>query len=120
MKLARTHGYPYLATVAGDTPFFPADLVKLLVARAKQRDGIVIARSEGFPQPVFGLWPTNLADDLNNWLTEGKTNKVMAWVRTHAHDFIDFDQKGQIDPFFNINTPDDLSLAESLMEAEAI
>ncbi len=120
MLWARKHDYPYLASVAGDTPFFPTDLVARLAASSESGDRIVIARSQGFPQPVFGFWPTRLTDDLHQWLSKGESNKVMAWVRTHTHDFVDFDQTGQIDPFFNINTPEDLSLAESILEAEAV
>ncbi|MEM9574649.1 MAG: molybdenum cofactor guanylyltransferase MobA, partial [Pseudomonadota bacterium] len=87
---ARKSDYSHLATVAGDTPFFPADLVSRLAKEAQDKNTIVIAKSGGFPQPIFGLWPVSLVDDLNNWLSSGNTNKVMAWVRTHAHRFAEF------------------------------
>lgn len=117
---ARSHNYSHLATVAGDTPFFPPDLVPRLIGAAPDTKSIVIAKSGGFPQPIFGLWPTELADDLDAWLRTGKTNKVMAWVRTHSHSFVEFDEIGGVDPFFNINTPEDLINAEKIMISEVV
>ncbi len=120
LAYAKTQNYSHLATVACDTPFFPSDLVSKLIEEAPHSETIVIAKSGGFPQPIFGLWPTELADDLRAWLREGKTNKVMAWVRTHSHSFVDFDDSGDVDPFFNINTPEDLIKAEKIMISEAV
>lgn len=120
LLFAKSHNYSHLATVAGDTPFFPANLAQHLAKAAPDDKTIVIARSGGFPQPIFGLWPTCLADDLNAWLSAGKTNKVMAWVRTHSHLFVEFDAENQVDPFFNINTPQDLITAEKIMKSEVI
>lgn len=117
---AKSHNYSYLATVAGDTPFFPSNLAPRLAGAAPDKNTIVIARSGGFPQPIFGLWPTGLAGDLNDWLSLGKTNKVMAWVRTHSHAFVEFDVESEVDPFFNINTPEDLITAEKIMKSEVI
>lgn len=106
----------HLLTVASDTPFFPENLVEALCA-AHKSEHIIIARSGGFPQPVFGLWPIALADDLHQWLLAQKPNKVMAWVRSHPHVFVDF-EIGAIDPFFNINTAENLAEAESLLAKE--
>lgn len=115
---ARKFEYDHLVTVAGDTPFFPRNLVPSLANAALDDRTIVIAKSEGFPQPIFGLWPTILADNLSDWLKEGQTNKVMAWVRTHPHQFVAFDAAHDVDPFFNINTPEDLIKAEVIMTSE--
>lgn len=115
---AKNNNYDHLVTVAGDTPFFPANLASDLANAAPDSTTIVIARSGGFPQPIFGLWPTCLADDLHTWLSEGQTNKVMAWVRTHPHEFVEIDPDQDVDPFFNINTPEDLVAAEKIMEGE--
>ena len=115
---ARETNYSYLATVAGDTPFFPADLVPRLAKAALDENTLIIAKSGGFPQPIFGLWPVSLVDDLNNWLSAGNTNKVMAWVRTHSHRFVEFEEMDGLDPFFNINTPDDLEAAEHIISKE--
>lgn len=117
---ARNSNYNHLATVAGDTPFFPNDLVSRLAKAAPDENTIVIAKSGGFPQPIFGLWPVSLADDLNIWLSTGNTNKVMGWVRTHSHRFVEFEEMDGIDPFFNINTPDDLDAAEHIIAKEVV
>ena len=115
---AQKCNHSHLVTVAGDTPFFPADLASRIVAAAPNENTIIIAKSGGFPQPIFGLWPATLTDDLHKWLSAGNTNKVMAWVRTHPHQFVEFEAVGQSDPFFNINTPEDLAVAEKIIESE--
>lgn len=117
LHLEITH-HSHLVSVAGDTPFFPEDLVSRLAQKAPDDETIVIARSDGFPQPVFGLWPSALTSDLNTWLSAGNSNKVMAWVRTHPHCFVDFEATRERDPFFNINTPEDLALAEQVVAEE--
>jgi molybdopterin-guanine dinucleotide biosynthesis protein A len=38
----------------------------------------------------------------------------MAWVRSHPHIFVDFPFEKEFDPFFNINTPEDLTIADRL------
>lgn len=106
----------HLVTVAGDTPFFPLDLVPILSRGAPSSDTIVIAQSQGNNHAVFALWPLNLCDNLQEWLRNTDTLKVMAWVKMHPHHFIEFPLENGLDPFFNINTPDDLKMAERFME----
>ncbi len=104
-----------VVTVAGDTPFFPRDLVARLQQAAG--DGIALAATDtpdkGLRrQPTFGLWPTALRDDLRAALKAG-TRKVVAWTDRHAAATARFDA-GDSDPFFNVNTPEDLALAREL------
>ena len=66
----------FIVTAACDTPFFPEDLVaKFLAAAGGAYPAIVLAKSGGRIQPVFGLWPVALADDLADALASG-TRKV--------------------------------------------
>lgn len=105
----------FIVTAAADTPFFPHTLVERLMAALDEDQAIVLAKSNGRTHPVFGLWPVELADDLENWLTDPENRKILTWVNRHPNKVVEFaeDEGGQPgDPFFNINTPDDLRSAE--------
>ena len=108
-------GASHIVTVAADTPFFPRDLVCRLDAAAGA-SGLAVAatRRDGRVQrhPTFGLWPVALRDDLRAALADG-CRKVSVWVDRHHGHVAEFDTH-PFDPFFNINTPHDLSVAEDL------
>lgn len=109
----------HVMTAACDTPFFPADIAARLSAAAGAADAdIAIAASGGQGHFVFGLWPVALADDLEAYLAEGR-RKVQDWIARYAHvtvDFLPVEIGGaSVDPFFNINTPEDLAQAEALL-----
>jgi molybdopterin-guanine dinucleotide biosynthesis protein A len=105
-----------IVTCAADTPFFPADLVARLQAGAGP-SGLCLAASPdeaGVLQrhPTFGLWPVALRDDLRAALTGG-LRKIVLWTDSHGAGTAVFDSK-PFDPFFNVNTPEDLARAEAL------
>ena len=113
-------GYGHVVTVAADTPFFPDDLVRRFVGDAKTAGTVVMARSQGNPHPVFALWPVSLAGDLADWLERGETLKVRAWAERHRLVYSDFPPRPDgVDPFFNVNTPDDLATAEAILSGAA-
>lgn len=102
----------HIATVAVDTPFFPTDLVARLGAAG--REG-AMARTGGRVHPVFALLPLRLAADLAGFLAAGKSLRAADWLTRHDVVAVDFDvSAGGVDPFFNINTPDDLATAEAI------
>jgi molybdopterin-guanine dinucleotide biosynthesis protein A len=106
-------------TAACDTPFFPADLVARLGAAADRAEAeIATAASGGQGHFVFGLWSLALAEDLAAYLAEGR-RKVQDWIERQAHVTVEFEPVEiggtAIDPFFNINTPEDLAEAEALL-----
>ena len=104
----------YLLSVAADTPFFPDDLLEKLLADIPQEEGaIALASSNGQRHPVFGLWSVSLADDLQHFLVEEGNRKVMLFVQRYPNCLVDFGQNTDPDPFFNVNTPEDLALAKS-------
>ena len=110
-------------TVAADTPFFPTDLVSRLCAATDKADPtLVVARSEGGVHPVFGLWPVSLAPHLEDSLNRG-ARKALDFVTAHQAKEVRFppvDVGGRaVDPFFNINRPEDLAEAEALLSATA-
>lgn len=109
----------YIVSVAGDTPFFPKDLVVRLTA-AIPRDApvIALASSHNKLHPVFGLWPVALADHLHEWLSSGQNGKVLAFVDQHDSVEVAFDDATPtgLDPFFNANRPEDLETARQAMD----
>ncbi|WP_306006079.1 molybdenum cofactor guanylyltransferase MobA [Aquicoccus porphyridii] len=112
MDWAAGHGAQSVVTVAGDTPFFPPDLVARLAAGLGRPACPVIAATADGWHPTFGLWPVDLRDDLRAALAGG-ARRVRLWARDHGARQAMFDG-GPHDPFFNINTADDLALARKM------
>ncbi len=113
----------WIVTAATDTPFFPENLVEKLVdATRGQYPAIALAKSNERMHPVFGLWPTALADDLHGAL-EGGTRKVLDWTNRHTTVTATFPEVHiggtVIDPFFNANKPDDIAHAETVLAETA-
>ena len=112
---AAGRGATHIVTAAADTPFFPGDLVpRLLAAAEDQSKPIALARTENGRHPTFGLWPVALRDDLRLALKDG-VRKVVLWTDRHGTAMADF-PTGRFDPFFNVNTPEDLAEARRLLE----
>ena len=107
----------HVATVPTDSPFFPADLVARLAGAVDTPGRIVHARSASGPHSVFALWPVALMDDLAAWLAGGGALRVRSYLERHQARDVTFPSvetpRGVFDPFFNINTPDDLDAAEN-------
>jgi len=105
-------GISHVVSVAGDTPFFPTDLVRRLCSAVpSDKPVIALASSSEKLHPVFGLWPVALRSDLHDWLSSGKSGKVLAFVDRHDSVEVAFDTDPAtgLDPFFNANRPDDLT-----------
>ncbi len=106
---------PWVASVPGDTPFLPPDLVaRLHAARAAEGVPMACARSDGQAHPTAGLWPVALRGDLRAALLAGERT-IRRWTAHHgcAHASWSVDP---IDPFFNANAPEDLAEAERLLQ----
>jgi len=111
---AAEQGASHIVTAAADTPFFPADLVpRLRLAMETEGKPIALARTENGRHPTFGLWPSSLREDLRQALQDG-VRKVVQWTDMHGTAMADFPVDG-FDPFFNVNTPEDLAEAERLV-----
>lgn len=114
----------YIVTVAADTPFFPAYLsVALQMARESEDCALVMAvtpdpERKFARHPTFGLWSVSLREDLRAAL-EGGVRKVVQWTKPLGCAEVVFNFDGG-DPFFNVNTPEDMAVAQSmLMEFDA-
>ncbi len=103
-------GATHLALVPCDTPFFPRDLVRRLAAAVHgEADRIAVPRSGGRSHPVHGLFPIACAQPLAGWLAEGQKPAMQRWIGTRPHVYVDIEDAP--DPFFNVNTPEDLAVA---------
>ena len=123
---AASEGADAIVTVAADTPFFPCDLVpRLLHASEGQTHPLVLAatprgavptksmsRSGLIRHPTFGLWTVALRDALRKALADG-LKKVVIWTDRHGGSEALF-EADPFDPFFNVNTPEDLAQAQTL------
>jgi molybdopterin-guanine dinucleotide biosynthesis protein A len=116
LEWAATAKAHWLATVSVDTPFFPTDMVARFAGAARPGE-IAIARSGGEVHPVFGLFPVTAATSLAAFLTAPGTRRVKDWFATRRTVAVDFEalSPGDIDPFFNVNTPADLKRAGRIL-----
>ncbi len=104
-----TQSSEWTVFVPCDSPFFPSDLVQRLYDAVIAKDAdIAVACTGGYPQPVFLLARTSLANQLADFIQQQQ--KIMLWCRQHKWTEVDFLDKQCFD---NINTPDDLKAAHS-------
>jgi molybdenum cofactor guanylyltransferase len=104
----------WIVSVPGDCPFLPHDLVaRLHGARSAQQLPLACARSGEWRHPVAGLWPVGLRRDLRNALDAG-VRKIEAWTGKHGVALAEW-PADLVDPFFNVNTPEDAAEAERMV-----
>ncbi|NNE86128.1 MAG: molybdenum cofactor guanylyltransferase MobA [Alphaproteobacteria bacterium] len=105
----------WIATVATDAPFLPEDLIaRLGAAIIDGRADMACAASHGRRHPVFGLWPVALTSELRAALVDRGVRKVDDWTAGYNLKGVEFSGDA-IDPFFNVNRPEDLAAAESYL-----
>ncbi|WP_417259857.1 molybdenum cofactor guanylyltransferase MobA [Celeribacter sp.] len=118
MEWAAQLGVDQLFTAPVDTPFLPADVVARLAAHAGDV-GLAIAASPVDDQrrlhPVVGVWPVRLAAALRDTLSHGE-RRVGRFAQANGAVVVPFDGDDARDPFFNINTPDDLAAAQAVLD----
>lgn len=103
-----------MVSVPGDCPFLPDDLVvRLHAARAAAGAPLACARSGVWRHPVVGLWPVALRDDLRRALVDEALHKIEVWTARHGVAIADWSAR-PLDPFFNVNTPEDVAEAERI------
>ncbi len=108
INFAVQHGCTHALTVSVDTPFIPMALVEKL--SEKSADQIVIASSNSRVHYTCGLWPVNYCAGLKSFVFSSKSLKLMDYLQQVG--FVEADFAGNSpDPFFNINTPEDLAAA---------
>jgi molybdenum cofactor guanylyltransferase len=107
----------WAVSAAADSPFLPHDFVSgLHAARMLAGTPLACARTGGRTHPVNGLWSVALRDDMRHALTGEDMRKIDVWTARHGIASADW-PSDPFDPFFNVNTPDDLAEAERLFES---
>lgn len=107
-------GIRWIVSAPGDCPFLPRDLVaRLHEARDRQDAELAVAVSGGRTHPVIGLWNVTLRDELRQALTSEGIRKVDRWTARYRLAAVSW-PTAPFDPFFNVNTTDDLAEAERL------
>ena len=109
-----------IVTVPGDAPFIPSDLVARLVAASDAAgDAIAVAQSADVLHHITALWPVALADALATAVDRGE-RQVGDWAARQGVVAVPFDLVSidgrTVDPFLNVNTPDNFLEAAALMQ----
>ena len=105
----------WVATFPCDTPFFPEIIINNFIEESKKKDSLILsASSHGRRHNIFGLWSLDLYDKLKDDLINKKIRKVQDWIKGNKIKNLEFKFE-DYDPFFNINTQEDLMHAEKLI-----
>lgn len=120
MDWASEQGMDYIVTAAADTPFFPENLL-IALQMAREGEGTKLAMAmtpdptrKFARHPTFGLWSVDLREDLRGALQSG-VRKVVQWTEPQGCAKMVFNFEGP-DPFFNVNTPEDMAMAEMMLK----
>lgn len=109
----------WVVSVPGDCPFVPRDLVpRLHAARAAEEMPLACAKSGDWRHPVAGLWQVALRADLRRALVDDGLHKIEVWTGRHGVAIAEWADT-PVDPFFNVNRPEDLAEAERIAAQHA-
>lgn len=104
----------HVVSVPGDTPFLPRDLVaRLFEAQATSRKPIAHAASGGREHYTSALWPVALRKEMRAALKREERG-VGAFIEKQGAAVVEW-PVAAVDPFLNINTPEDLAAAEAFL-----
>jgi molybdopterin-guanine dinucleotide biosynthesis protein A len=105
----------WVVTVPGDAPFLPSDLVQRLHA-ARRRNGTLLAcaGSLGRTHPVIALWPVSIRDALRTAVADEGIRRIDRFTGRYSCAVEEWPTE-PVDPFFNVNTPEDLTEADRLV-----
>jgi len=107
----------HVASLPGDTPFAPGDFVaRLHAARREAKADIAVAASGGRAHHAAALWPVAIAEELRRALGREGLRKVESFTARFTLATVEWPGQPR-DPFANLNTPEDLALAEAALAA---
>lgn len=113
--------HTWLASFPCDTPFFPQNLVEKLFQQTKTGPSgvnLVVTRSGKQTQSVFALWHSSLFEKIAAQLTTGTVPRLQDWIQQQTLAYVEY-PSGSDEPFFNINTLEDLAAAEVIFSGKA-
>jgi len=117
MKWIKKNNYSYnwIATFPCDTPFFNISIIDKFIEASNLNDSLLyFAKSDEKRHNIFGLWSLKLIETLETDITKNNHRKVEKWANKIGVKTINIFYK-KIDPFFNINTKEDLAEAEKIL-----
>ena len=108
--------YKWITTFPSDTPFFEASIIDEYKKRIKLKESqLYFVKSNNKRHNIFGLWSIELLKTLENDLINNNFRKVEDWANKIGVKTIDIEHK-KFDPFFNINTKEDLKVAKKILK----
>jgi len=114
LRFARALDREMVLVIPADMPFLPADLLDRLAAEIGS-EGCAIAASGGSLHPVCGLWRTQALERLADFL-ETRRRSLRGFAKSVGFVAVEWPAE-PTDPFFNINSSDDLAAAERRLTA---
>jgi molybdopterin-guanine dinucleotide biosynthesis protein A len=113
--LARVPRLTHVASLPADTPFAPRDFVgRLHAVRRASGAEIAIAATGGRRHHLAALWPAELAAELSRALQVEGVRKVESFAGRYRLAVAEWPSE-PVDPFFNVNAPSDLEVAEAML-----
>jgi len=107
--------FKWISTFPSDTPFFTKNELKIFYEKINiKKNKLFFIKNKNTRHNIFGLWSMDLLDKLESDIQKGE-RKVELWADSVDVEIINFDYKEK-DPFFNINTKEDLEKAYKMIE----
>ena len=107
--------YEWISTFPSDTPFFTNKELKIFYENIDiKKSKLFFIKNKETRHNIFGLWSLDLLKKLETDLQKGE-RKVEVWADTVGVETINIEYEKR-DPFFNINTKEDLEKAYKIME----
>ena len=107
--------YKWISTFPADTPFFKHSILqKFLQDIQPEESKLFFIKSNNTRHNIFGLWSIDLIDKLEEDLNKGE-RKVEVWANSIGVKTINIEFQNE-DPFFNINTKEDLEKAKDRLK----
>ena len=108
--------YKWISTFPSDTPFFNKEILSDFYKNINTKDGkLFFIKSNQTRHNIFGLWSLELLDQLEQDLIIKGERKVEFWANKNGVQTVDM-KFTKNDPFFNINTKEDLEQAKKLIK----
>ncbi len=112
--------YKWISTFPIDSPFFKKEhLIKFYNQINLDKSSLFFMKSKNTRHNIFGLWSLELYEKLEFALNEGN-RKVEIWANDIGVKTIDFGYENNKDPFFNINTKEDLEIAKKILNNDKL
>ena len=106
--------YQWISTFPSDTPFFKIKIFNDFLSKINERESeLFFMNSNEKRHNIFGLWSVDLIDQLEKDLENG-LRKVEKWANNIGVKIINMSFEKE-DPFFNINTKEDLEKAKQIL-----